>query len=47
MCAEHDIIGVASGQQLVYFAAQADLEDCLPLSKALLKRYNHVILSHT
>ena len=36
---ECDIIGLALGQQLVYFSAQADLDDCLSLSKAFLKRY--------
>lgn len=39
MCAECDIIGLTSGEQLVYFAAQADLDDCLSFSKAMLKRY--------
>jgi translation initiation factor eIF-2B subunit gamma len=43
--AECDIIGLTSGQQLVYFSAQADLDDCLALSKAFLKRHPHMRIS--
>lgn len=35
---ERDIVGLSSNHQLVYFSAQADLEDCLTLSRSLMKR---------
>ena len=35
---ERDIVGLSSNHQLVYFSAQADLEDCLTVSRSLMKR---------
>ena len=35
---ERDIIGLTESSRLVYFAAQADLEDRLTVSRAMLKR---------
>ena len=37
---ERDIIGLTESSRLVYFAAQADLEDCLTVSRAMLKRFS-------
>ena len=35
---EHDVIAITAENQLVYFAAQADLDDSLTFSRLLLKR---------
>ena len=37
---ERDIIGLTESSRLVYFAAQADLEDYLTVSRAMLKRFS-------
>ena len=42
---ERDIIGLTADHQVVYFAAQADLEDSLTLSRALLKRWASVYIA--
>ncbi len=35
---EQDIVGVADDSRLVYFTAQADLDDQLTLNRSMLKR---------
>ena len=45
---ERDIIGLTESSRLVYFAAQADLEDQLTVSRAVLKRWvpSHLVRIH-
>ncbi len=39
---ERDIVGLSGESRLVYMSAQADLDDHLTLSRAMLKRYVQV-----
>ncbi|CAI8013772.1 Translation initiation factor eIF-2B subunit gamma [Geodia barretti] len=42
---EHDVVALTPEHQLVYFAAQADLDDSLTFSRFLLKRHPHMRVS--